>query len=211
MNKSDNCTLEDYESINKAGFINNGFSKSSNLLMRKISYVCGLDCYTVYMMLLSHRNALNNKCFPSIELIAKECNASTDTIKRKIKLLKDNGFLSVNSGKQGISNNYYFPCEDFYKKFKMDTDQIMARSVSKAFKKKPKDNEDKNIEIPDTDGNDIFDDDPFSDFCFEQIEEQKIPYEHNATQESSHIDNWQEELNDRTISELQYKDNPFED
>lgn len=43
--------------------------------------------------------------------------------------------LIVNSGKQGVANNYYFPKEDF---FKEDASIAMAYKRTTKFRKKPK-------------------------------------------------------------------------
>lgn len=44
------------------------------------------------------------------------------------------GVLIVNSGKQGIANNYYFPKEEF---FKNDASVAMAYKRKTQFRKKP--------------------------------------------------------------------------
>lgn len=90
------------------------FTKIDNGIMIDIIKNCGANSLTIYMIILSHRNSKTNKCFPSLDLIAKETNTSRSTVQRAIKKLYEKGFLIIDSGKQGISNSYYFPREIFY-------------------------------------------------------------------------------------------------
>ena len=89
----------------------------------------------LYLIILSHRNVKSDQCFPSISLLAREMNLSDRNIQRMINELCRLGVLIVNSGKQGIANNYYFPREDF---FKGDASVAMAYKRKTQFRKKPK-------------------------------------------------------------------------
>lgn len=117
------------------------FTKSSNKIMKEIINKCDLDTYGVYMVILSHRNTETNKCFPGASELVKECKISRITLFKKLKMLEENGYLSINSGKQGVCNNYYFPKEEFYNDNKDDVDQMLATRKKKVFKKKKKDEE----------------------------------------------------------------------
>ena len=95
----------------------------------------GKTNFAVYMVLLKHRNSTNNKCFPSIEIIANKIVASDKTVKRALDELEKAGYIKIDSGMRGISNNYYFPKEWFYDSFKKDYKQIKAnrrRNVMKS-------------------------------------------------------------------------------
>lgn len=95
----------------------------------------GKTNFAVYMILLKHRNSTNNKCFPSIETIANKIMASNKTVKRALDELEKAGYIKIDSGMRGISNNYYFPKEWFYDLFEKDYKQIKAnrrRNVMKS-------------------------------------------------------------------------------
>lgn len=95
----------------------------------------GKTNFAVYMTLLKHRNSKNNKCFPSIETIADRIVASDKTVKRALDELEKAGYIKIDSGMRGISNNYYFPKEWFYDLFEKDYKQIKAnrrRNVMKS-------------------------------------------------------------------------------
>lgn len=95
----------------------------------------GKTNFAVYMTLLKHRNSKNNKCFPSIETIADRIVASDKTVKRALDELEKAGYIKIDSGMRGISNNYYFPKEWFYDLFDKDYKQIKAnrrRNVMKS-------------------------------------------------------------------------------
>lgn len=95
----------------------------------------GKTNFAVYMVLLKHRNSTNNKSFPSIETIANKIVASDKTVKRALDELEKAGYIKIDSGMRGISNNYYFPKEWFYDLFKKDYKQIKAnrrRNVMKS-------------------------------------------------------------------------------
>lgn len=112
-----------------------GWVKADNQLMRDIISTTNPQTAMLYLIILSHHNAKNNQCFPSISLLAKEMNLSDRSIQRMINELCDLDVLIVNSGKQGVANNYYFPKEDF---FKDDADVAMAYKRTTKFRKKPK-------------------------------------------------------------------------
>ena len=86
----------------------------------------GASAMAIYLTILKHRNIKNNKCFPSIALIAKESGLSEKTVKRVLTDLNDNDYLIINSGMRGISSNYYFPHEWFYQYFQEDVNQRKA-------------------------------------------------------------------------------------
>lgn len=95
----------------------------------------GKTNFAVYMVLLKHRNSTNNKCSPSIETIANKIVASDKTVKRALDELERAGYIKIDSGMRGISNNYYFPKEWFYDLFEKDYKQIKAnrrRNVMKS-------------------------------------------------------------------------------
>lgn len=90
---------------------------SFNILQEK---GLGATSLAVYLTILKHRNMKTNKCFPSIATISKESGFSIPSTKKIIKRLEESGYLSINSGYKGTSNNYYFPKEWFYEIFKND-------------------------------------------------------------------------------------------
>lgn len=103
-----------WEELDKEGMILNGFVKANNTIVREIINKCDIQASMVYIIILSHRHDGTNKCFPSLELIARECGLSVRTITNTIKKLVEWGYIIVDSGRQGVSNNYYFPMEQFY-------------------------------------------------------------------------------------------------
>lgn len=106
--------LVTWEQVPKRNMVLVGNVRASNEVIRKICYECDSSCLALYIMLLSHRNTVTNKCYPSMALLAKELNTSSSTIKRRLKKLSDKGFIIINSGEKGIANTYFFPREDFY-------------------------------------------------------------------------------------------------
>ena len=92
----------------------NSFIKLDKMIMKNLIEKCGANGLMVYSVLLSHRNTTTNKCFPSIESIMEQCKTSKSTIQRSIKKLYDEGFIIIDSGRQGIANSYFFPLEEFY-------------------------------------------------------------------------------------------------
>lgn len=113
-------------------------------------YELGPTAFAVYFIIQSHRNTETNECFPSVQTIANECSFSKSTVEKAITALVNADYLSVNSGRQGVNNNYYFPLEDFYNnKFSGDIKQQMAyRRSTPGFKKKK--NEDVERILPTT-------------------------------------------------------------
>ena len=87
---------------------------SSNDIMFEITEKCTREAWVTYMFILYHRNNETNMCFPSLSCIANEMGTSTKTVSRHIIMLEKEGYLLVNSGKQRVSNNYYFPKEYFF-------------------------------------------------------------------------------------------------
>lgn len=124
-----------WDSTDKSGMVLNGWIKADNQLTRHIISESNPQTAMLYLIILSHRNTKNGQCFPSISLLAKEMNLSDRNIQRMINELCDLDVLIVNSGKQGVANNYYFPKEDF---FKDDADVAMAYKRTTKFRKKPK-------------------------------------------------------------------------
>ena len=112
-----------------------GWIKANNWLIRHIISESNPQTAMLYLIILSHRNTNSGQCFPSISLLAKEMNLSDRNIQRMINELCDLDVLIVNSGKQGVANNYYFPKEDF---FKEDASVSFAYKRTSKFRKKPK-------------------------------------------------------------------------
>lgn len=59
----------------------------------------------VYVNIRRHDNP-EHKCFPSIDLLSKECCLANKTVRNCIKNLEANGYITVE--KKGRSNFYYF-------------------------------------------------------------------------------------------------------
>lgn len=96
----------------------------------------GKTSFSVYCVILKHRNTKTNECFPSINTISKESGISVNTVKKTINNLEENGYLSINSGMRGTANNYYFPKEWFYPLFSEDFYQKNATRKHNAIKEK---------------------------------------------------------------------------
>ena len=107
-------TKPTWEEVDKTNFMLNGFTKADNLLIREIINKADPQTAMLYILILSHRNRVTNKCFPSISLLAREMGMADRTISRMINKLIEDGFLIVNSGRQGISSDYFFPRENDY-------------------------------------------------------------------------------------------------
>ena len=120
-----------WDSTDKSGMVLNGWIKADNQLTRHIISESNPQTAMLYLIILSHRNTKNGQCFPSISLLAKEMNLSDRNIQRMINELCDLDVLIVNSGKQGVANNYYFPKEAFFK------DDVFAYKKKTGFRKKP--------------------------------------------------------------------------
>ena len=109
-----------------------GFVPSDNELRVKMIKEVGMPCYVVYLTILSHKISDDDKVFPTYETIAKECDCSTQNIKKHIKTLKQKRYIIVDSGKSGKANNYWFPHEKDFK----ETEQCKQAHSRKAYKKK---------------------------------------------------------------------------
>lgn len=83
-------------------------------------------CLSVYIILLSHRNRINNRCFPSIPRISELSGLSKRTINTVLTLLEENGYIIINEGKSGKANEYFFPKEWFFGYFQEDVRQTNA-------------------------------------------------------------------------------------
>lgn len=103
-----------WEEANKDGFILQGYTKANNHIIREITSKLGLQYAMAYVIILSHRNTVNNQCFPSNELLARQCAISVRTLSNFITQLNIYGYILINSGRQNVNSNYYFPKEDFY-------------------------------------------------------------------------------------------------
>lgn len=122
---------KDQNRTDTSGMVLTGWIKADNQLIRHIISEANPQTAMLYLIILSHRNTSNDQCFPSISLLAKEMNLSDRTIQRMINELCDLDVLIVNSGKQGVANNYYFPKEAFFK------DDVFAYKKKTGFRKKP--------------------------------------------------------------------------
>lgn len=121
-----------WKNTNKSGMVLSNWFKADNEVIRSIISETTPQTCMLYLIILSHRNSKTNKCFPSISLLAREMGRSARTIQRMIDDLQDMGALRINSGKMGVSNNYYFPMESF---FKEDASTAMARKRTDGFTK----------------------------------------------------------------------------
>lgn len=126
-----------WENVNDSGFILTGFVKADNAILREITIRTNPQTALLYLILLSHRNTETNQCYPSKSLLAREMGLSERTIGNMLTDLYEIGAVDINSGRKGYSNCYYFPAEDFYKKFKKDSYQSQARRRIGKFKEKP--------------------------------------------------------------------------
>lgn len=97
--------------------LKSGFVKANNKVLREIIKECGASEAATYLIILSHRNTNDDKCFPSIRTLENELNVSERSINRRLEKLKNKGFIEVETGKEGQSNRYYFPKESFYEKW----------------------------------------------------------------------------------------------
>lgn len=115
LNKDTNTATE--LDIQNSSYIQTGFVMANNKLIRallneQITGVSNSSCLAVYLIILSHRNTKTNRCFPSIELIAKETGMSRSSVLRIVGVLEEKGYLSIEK-KTGESNMYFFPYENF--------------------------------------------------------------------------------------------------
>ena len=103
-----------WEETDKSDFILSGFVKMDNTLIREIINSTDPQTAMLYLLILSHRNKQTTKCYPSISLLAREMCVADRTVSRMIKKLVEKKFLIVNSGRQGVSSDYFFPKEKDY-------------------------------------------------------------------------------------------------
>lgn len=101
-------------SVDTTGMAITGFTKSTNDIRVALLHTLGATGYVLYISLLSHRNMATGECYPSTQLLSKELNVSRRTIQTQLSKLHEAGFIIINSGKQGVCSNYFFPYEDFY-------------------------------------------------------------------------------------------------
>ena len=88
-----------------------------NELSKEIILNVSNGAFVLYFILRTHKIASDSHCcYPSLKLLAKECNTSTRTVSRYLKELEEKGYIITNTGTQGNNNNYYFPKESFFKK-----------------------------------------------------------------------------------------------
>lgn len=79
----------------------------NNEIIRNIIKEYDMQTAMLYMILLSHRNPKTDICFPTMEELAIEVGMSRTTIKTMIKKLKNSNYITVDTGKQGLSNIYF--------------------------------------------------------------------------------------------------------
>lgn len=102
-----------------------GYVQMYRSVLQEINNRCGYGYAELYYTILSFnmvydygtggKSVINQYiCVPSYGKIMDRCNISLKTLKTKLKKLVDTGCLQIVSGKQGVSNNYYFPLEPFY-------------------------------------------------------------------------------------------------
>lgn len=116
LNNDTNAATTEHD-IQNSSYIQTGFVMANNKLIRallneQITGVSNSSCLAVYLIILSHRNTKTNRCFPSIELIAKETGMSRSSVLRIVGVLEEKGYLSIEK-KTGESNMYFFPYENF--------------------------------------------------------------------------------------------------
>ena len=87
------------------------FVKMEKNITLKIIRDCGLQCATLYNILLMHKNNISvHGCYPSYETIMQECCISTkSTLLTYLDKLVEFGYLRIKSGNKSYSSTYYFP------------------------------------------------------------------------------------------------------
>lgn len=86
----------------------------------------------VYVTLKRHMNKETKECFPSLQLLSKECGFSIPTIRKSITLLTKSGYINVR--KQGRKNVYNFNAYKNFEPFSYDfLDQEGAEPNEKAY------------------------------------------------------------------------------
>jgi DNA-binding transcriptional regulator PaaX len=71
---------------------------------------------------LSKYQGTRGKCFPSISLIAHDAGISPSTVKNSIRRLKKQGFISVESGYWGGSNQYKLLWHPIFEEFEIEAE-----------------------------------------------------------------------------------------
>lgn len=142
---------EPWGQVDKKGMQLNGFVIVKNELKTKIARDTSPQAAFLYITILSHKNSKTHQTFPSIDVLARELGVSNRTISNLIKELYEAGYIKVNSGKQKIANNYFFPFEDDYNEQLYDSNGHAYKRKTK-FRKKNKD-----IQIKDYDYDEDFD------------------------------------------------------
>lgn len=106
------------------GMMLTGFTISNNKLRDDISTTLSPVAALLYTTILSHRNTVKQRCFPTINTLHKETGISERKITDLIGELCENGYLIVESGGSRYANEYYFPYEYF---FDIDDHDLMKR------------------------------------------------------------------------------------
>lgn len=96
------------------GMVLTGFTKSDNRIMRAIIRELNFSAYVLYILLLSHRNANTDECFPTIKVLSNEFFCSQSYISQQLKKLIDAGYINIVPGKKNQASRYFFPYEEFY-------------------------------------------------------------------------------------------------
>lgn len=124
MKKTKKLPLEE---VDTKGFVLSGYVQSTNYIRARILNELSPTDYAVYITILAHRNTDEITAFPSVSLIARESGPGKRTVENAITRLVDKDYLLINSGRPGISNNYYFPLELFHEGHEKDMEVQMAR------------------------------------------------------------------------------------
>lgn len=125
-----------WNEVPKEGMVLTNFIQLNNNLIRAIISESGTGAACLYLLLLSHRNAKTNKCFPTLETLSREMGEiSIRQVSTYLKRLNDIGAIKVDSGKSGIANNYFFPLEEFYEN--TPESDLAYRRSGQGFKNKP--------------------------------------------------------------------------
>ena len=130
-----------YEQLNKRGICLTGFTKIDNVLRVKISRDCGPYGLALYIALLSHHNRTEDKCFPSIDTLARETGISNRKVSDVLNDLLEFGYIIIRSGGTNHSNSYWFPHEDFYVPDLNSLQAYRRKNPNPNKKKKAKDEE----------------------------------------------------------------------
>ena len=90
---------------------NKGWFFLDNEYLNGYAKIFGAIGTAVYVSLCRHADNETQKCFPSIDLIAKELNVSRPTVIKYIKLLEEHNLIEIDKGKrnskqQWLNNEY---------------------------------------------------------------------------------------------------------